>query len=95
MTTAKKRIALHLRLGCADPSIAGKLGAVLGPDNRSVPSDQRFVMRQEAAGLSFSIESDRATSALTSLDSVLSDAVLFQEVWLLSRRDEGGEAKEN
>ena len=95
MTTAKRRIALHLRLDCADPSVAGKLGVVLGPDNRSVPSDQRFMMRQEAAALSFSIESDRAASAFTSLDSVLSDAALFQEVWLLSRRDEGREAKEN
>lgn len=93
--TAAKKIALHLKFGCADPAVAGKLGAVLGPDNRSVPGDQRFVMRQGRAELSFIIESERIASAFSSLDSVLSDATLFQEVWLLTRGDEGGEAKEN
>jgi hypothetical protein len=79
------RIRLHLTLGCAGFEAAGKLAAVLGPDNRGVPEDQRFAMNVHGNRVSFEIESGRLVSAFTSLDSVLCDAALFQEVWLLSR----------
>jgi hypothetical protein len=76
---------LRLTLSCSDTEAAKTLAAVLGPDNRSVPADQRFEMVQAEDAVSFIIESERLVSAFSSLDSVLSDASLFQEVWLLSR----------
>ena len=77
---------LHLTLGCSDAATAKSLATVLDPDNRSVPSDQRFEMLRGGSSVSFSIESEKLAAAFTSLDSVLTDAALFQEVWLLSRR---------
>jgi len=72
---------------------ASSLTKVLSPDNRSVPSDQVLKMTLSGGQVTFSIESDRLPSAFTSLDSVLSDASLFQEVWLLSRPAGGREGK--
>jgi hypothetical protein len=76
---------LQLTLGCAGPDTAEKLAAVLGPDNRGAPGDQRFKMQLAGRTVSFDIDSERLGSAFSSLDSVLCDAALFQEVWLLSR----------
>jgi len=79
------KTSLRLTLGCAGSDTARKLAAVLGPDNRGVPGDQRFTMKLSGREVSFEIGSDRPSSAFSSLDSVLCDASLFQEVWLLSR----------
>jgi hypothetical protein len=79
-------VRLELSLGCADSDVANKLASVLSPDNRSVPSDQLFEMSQSGPSVSFKIESERQVSAFSSLDSVLTDAALFQKLWLLSRR---------
>jgi len=84
---------LRLALKCNDSAAA--LAQVLNPDNRSVPSDQVFSMKRERENVLFSIQSSRPASAFTSLDSVLSDAALFQEVWLLSRRTRGRDRKKD
>lgn len=84
---------LRLTLKCKE-SVATKLTEVLSPDNRSIPSDQMFAMRRAGDKVSFEIESQRLVSTFTSLDSVLSDIALFQEVWLLSRRTGGRDRKE-
>ena len=86
------RTGLRLMFKC-DTS-AAKLTEVLSPDNRNVPGDQTFKMRRYGNTVSFEIVSERPGSAFTSLDSVLTDAALFQEVWLLSHRAEAKEGKE-
>jgi hypothetical protein len=72
---------------------AKALTDVLAPDNRSVPGDQTFIMKRSGSTVTFRIESDRVGSAFTSLDSVLTDASLFQEVSLLSRQTRGRDRK--
>jgi len=81
------KLRLELRVKCAGSEAAGKLEEVLRPDNRSVPSDQRFSMSRHGRLLVFEIESVRAKSALSSITSLLDDIHLFSEVWLLSTRD--------
>ena len=83
-----------LRVTCGGASTAKKLAAVLAPDNRAVPSDQRFAMKAESGVLTFSVESERARSGFNTVRSVLRDAELFREIWLISS-GKGGRARED
>ena len=74
-----------LRIRCRSPATAKKLAAVLSPDNKAVPSDQRFSMRVTAGTIALRVESDRAKSAFNTVRSVLRDVALFREIWLISR----------
>lgn len=80
------KASVALRISCADESAARSLESVLSPDNAAVPRDQRFSMARRSSGLLFSIESDRVQSAVATAEGILSDAALFQEIWLISRR---------
>lgn len=73
-----------VRIHCADKEVCSKLESVLYPDNLSLPKDQRFTMAKRSESLLVLIESTRMMSALSSLESLLSDVNLFSEVWLLS-----------
>ena len=75
----------RLTLRCSDADNARSLGEVLAPDNVRVPRGQRLSMHRSSASLEFEADSDQAKSLASTLLSVLSDASLFQEVWLLSR----------
>jgi hypothetical protein len=77
-------LRFELRVECASRDISSKLESVLSPDNESLPRDQLFQMIRHSKDLLFMIESARVTSAFSSLESLLSDINLFQEVWLLS-----------
>lgn len=79
------RATILLRISCADAATAGKLETVLKPDNRKVPKGQSFSMLRKSGAVLFEIRSSQFQSALSSAQSVLSDASLFQEIWLLSR----------
>lgn len=74
------RLAFH----CAGASAAKKLEAVLAPDNRGVPKNQKLSTRRIGNVLSFSVSSERTPSAFTTANSLLLDASLFQEVILAS-----------
>jgi hypothetical protein len=65
--------------------MADRLAAVLTPDNAGVPKDQSFSMSRVHGKLVFRAKSEVPSSLLTTAISVLTDASLFQEVWLLSR----------
>lgn len=82
------RATIRLRILCADAATAGKLEAVLKPDNRNVPRGQVFSMSRRSSVVLFEISSSQFQSALTSAQSILSDVSLFQEIWLLSRGDQ-------
>jgi len=78
-----------LKVGCGNAAIAKKLAAVLAPDNRAIPSDQRFAMSARSAVLTFNVESERARSGFNTIRSVLRDVELFREIWLISS-EKGG-----
>ncbi|MDA4127999.1 MAG: hypothetical protein OK422_00810 [Thaumarchaeota archaeon] len=78
------RLRFELRVVCRDGKTAGNLESVLKPDNKGIPKAQRFSMARRSNTLDFVIDSDRLTSALTSVQSILSDVRLFQEVSLLT-----------
>jgi hypothetical protein len=63
---------------------AKKLMTVLSPDNRMFPSDQRFTSELKGRKLVFEADSERPLSVVTTIESILSDVGLFQEIWTLS-----------
>ena len=77
-------VAFEMKVMCSGGEVAAKLEKVLGPDNRGVPHDQRFLMRRSGKTLLFEMNSPRPLSALASVESLLNDINLFKEVWLLS-----------
>jgi hypothetical protein len=79
------RVVFDLLIRCVDERTAQSLELVLYPDNRIFPKDQRFNFIRDGKTLRFNIESPRIMPALSSLESLLSDAKLFQEVWSLSK----------
>jgi len=79
------RATLLLKVTCRNSVIAKRLSSVLAPDNRSFPSDQRFSMAVRSRSVLFRVESERAPAAFTTVHGILSDVVLFQEIWLISR----------
>jgi Transcription factor Pcc1 len=80
------RTTFKLTLKCADARTAKTLEAVLAPDNRPLPRGLRFAEKRTGRSLAFEASSQNHRSAHAAVESVLSDARLFQEVWLLSRR---------
>lgn len=74
------KIEFDLSIRCADETVASELRKVLLPDNRNVPKDQRFTMAVEGSTLKFRIVSTRVMPGLSTLESVLSDVRLFDEI---------------
>ena len=75
---------VRLTMECRDDKTANKLMTVLSPDNRAFPNDQRFSSERIGSKLVFQAESERPLSVVTTIESLLSDIGLFQEIWLLS-----------
>lgn len=80
---------LELRIACDDEFTASSLVDVLAPDNRGIPEDTRLAASASGRVLAVSCESQRWSAAISALNSILEDAALFQEVWLLSRAGGG------
>jgi hypothetical protein len=78
-----------LTVVCESASTAKKLAAVLAPDNRTVPPDQRIAMSVESRTVTLNVESERARSGFNTVRSVLRDIALFREIWLISRESGG------
>jgi hypothetical protein len=74
----------RLTVKCESAAVARRLEDVLAPDNTGVPRNQRFAMRRTGESLVFLIESETLPPLVSTVLSILSDATLFQEVWLLS-----------
>lgn len=74
-----------LRVTCRNPSTAEKLAAVLAPDNRVVPPDQRLAMKVASNSVALRVDSERVQSGFNTVRSVLRDVALFREIWLISR----------
>ena len=83
------RSSFLLRVRCRNPAVARKLADVLAPDNRVVPADQRLVMRVASNSVALRVDSERARSGFNTVRSLLRDAALFREIWLISRERSG------
>lgn len=79
------RTECRLTIHCMDAVSASQLGEVLAPDNVGMPRDQRFSMSKDQASLVFRVEAKSLASLSSAVISILRDAALFQEIWLLSR----------
>ncbi|MDG6898280.1 MAG: hypothetical protein JRN24_00935 [Nitrososphaerota archaeon] len=77
--------SVKLRVRCGNRRIAEKLESVLLPDNKAIPSDLTFSMRRRSNRLYFEAYSARLRSPVTTVASLLSDVVIFREIWLISR----------
>jgi hypothetical protein len=78
-----------LRVRCRNPTTAKKLAAVLAPDNRVIPSDQRLAMTVASNSVALKVDSERTRSGFNTVRSILRDVALFREIWLISR-EKGG-----
>ena len=74
-------LTVEIVLDCTGEREARSLKATLSPDNKSVPKDQRLTVERRGRTLRFVIESPRPASCLSSAQSLLSDAKLFQDIW--------------
>jgi hypothetical protein len=78
------KLSIVLELECSGEREAGALESTMSPDNASVPRDQRFTAARRGSSLRFEVESARPAGALSSVVSLLTDAKLFQDVWMVA-----------
>ena len=76
---------VSLTITCAHADICGQLASVLAPDNKGAPRGMLLKMAVKKDVLRFQMTSDSPSTTVSSALAVLRDALLFQEVWLLSR----------
>ncbi len=82
--------AATLTLKLSGPESRRSLAAVLAPDNEGLPRGLKLSMAGRGSFFEFSVESDSASTAVSTVLALLRDIALFQEVWLLSH---GGRAR--
>ena len=75
-------LTVELLIECGDEAVATALNDVLMPDNRYFPKDQMFKASKDGPSIQFRVESPRARPALGTVASIISDAVLFRDVWV-------------
>jgi hypothetical protein len=80
--TSEGGLSLELVIECADETVAAALNEALMPDNRYFPKDQRFHASKQGSLVRFSVGSPRARPALSTVSSIISDAMLFRDVWV-------------
>lgn len=74
----------ELRIVCEDTGVCESLASVLAPDNRRAPRGLTIAMKRDGRTLTVTMNSDLPSAAVSGQASVLRDATLFQEIWLLS-----------
>ena len=78
----KSTLSLTLKLAGAD--VRQALASVLAPDNEGAPRGLRLSMGGKGVVMELVVDSDSASSAISTALAFLRDISLFQEVWLLS-----------
>jgi len=76
-------------VSCKDAGVSDKLLTVLKPDNARTPSGMTLRMETKGKSLECVIEADSPSVAVSTTLAILRDALLFQEVWLLSQARRG------
>ncbi len=85
------RTLATLKLNLADVPTRSSLISVLSPDNKELPKGLGLSVRTAGEAAEFTIESSSPSTTLSTVLALLRDAGLFQEVWLLSQRNNGGD----
>lgn len=91
-TRPEPGLSLELLIECSDETVAAALNEALMPDNRYFPKDQRFQASKQRNVLRFYVGSPRARPALSTVSSIVSDAMLFRDVWVEARTRRPGSA---
>jgi len=79
------KTTIELHLSCSDDSVCGVLYKVLAPDNTKMPRGMTLKMERRGNSLECLMEADSPSGGVSTAMAILRDALLFQEVWLLSR----------
>jgi hypothetical protein len=77
-----------LVLTCDDPAARRQLQSVLSPDNEGGPRTLKVSAKAKGNILEFKVGADSILTALSTALSILRDASLFEEVWLLSHKSD-------
>ena len=77
-------MAIELRIECGDVRVADALDQALMPDNRYFPKDQSFQASKEGSVIWFKVASPRARPVISTVASIISDARLFRDIWLVA-----------
>jgi hypothetical protein len=80
---------VELRLRCRTREAGRQLGAVLAPDNTGAPRGLALSMSSKEGMVSFDLDSESPSTALSTTMAILRDVSLFEQVWLLSRAHDG------
>jgi hypothetical protein len=82
MTMMMMNARVRLTVFCRDAATAEMLLAVLSPDNRAFPKDQSFTSELDEGGtaLVFQASSERPMSVFSTVESILADVRLFEDV---------------
>ena len=83
------RTRVELRAGCSDPKALESLMSVLAPDNEGAPRGMKLTSVAEGGAMKITIDSDSASSSISTALAILKDMVLFEGVWLLSQSERG------
>jgi hypothetical protein len=75
-------LSVELSIECADETVAAALNEALLPDNRYFPKDQQFRASKEGNTMRFDVWSPRVRPAINTVSSIISDAMLFRDVWV-------------
>lgn len=78
-----------LDITCCDRNACEALVAVLTPDNEGGPRGLTTSLKRNGRVLRVQVEAETAATAISTCLAFLRDVALFQEVWLLSRREKG------
>jgi hypothetical protein len=85
-----KGVAVELSIECSDRRVAEALNKALMPDNRYFPKDQRFKASKEGSIIRFDVASPRARPVVSTVASIISDARLFRDIWLVAKTKGSG-----
>jgi hypothetical protein len=80
---------VELSFNCTARDVATRLGAVLSPDNEGAPGGLHLSMSAVEKRVTFQLGSDSPSTALSTVQAILRDASLFEQIWLLSRASDG------
>jgi hypothetical protein len=83
------KTGVKLRFRCISSDVGKQLGSVLAPDNAAAPRGLVLSMSSMGNTVSFQMGSDSPSTALSTAMAILRDVSLFEQVWLLSRANDG------
>jgi len=83
-------MVVELSIECSDALVAEALNQALMPDNRYFPKDQRFQASKEGSIIRFDVASPRARPVVSTVASIISDARLFRDIWLIAKTKNSG-----